>query len=1001
METWHTGELSFPNFLNFTSHRKKSKKAKRNSGGILFIYKKQYKGLVTKLESKSEDILWVKLDKRLFNHDKDIYLASVYISPKGSTVHSNRTYEIFDILEEEIAYFNDLGEILVGGDFNARVGTIPDYIENDTPIDMQTLPINYDFDHPLSRNNMDDGQPNVFGKNLIDLCINSKLRILNGRTPGDLLGKPTCYQPNGCSVVDYVLASETILLRKTTFFHVHALSPFSDHCKISLLLESSPNLPEHIEYKLPTRPFHKFVWNADSKEKFIKIINSTMFYSRINQFMHKNYELTPECLDTALQDFIRPLQEAGRNSLSLRITKKRKQQYKKQKSRKRWFDQTCASARQELKNLGRLLSKDPRNPSLRGSYFKKKKLYTRLIRKTKKEFKDNFLKQLNSYSDNNPSSFWSLLKDFKSNNNNNNKMNTQDLISDEKLHAHFKNLYGEESNPVPDASISPGSFEMEIKNKISKLENDLKDNLLDSQILSTEISKAISNLKNGKASGSDLILNEMLKCSPHTLIKPLTKLFNLFLSSGYFPQNWCTSHIVALHKGGSKDDPSNYRGISVTSCLAKLFTSILNTRLTTFLDDNKLISPNQAGFRKLFSTNDNLFVLDSLITKYFHNNKRLYTCFIDFRKAFDTVWKEGLRFKLLNSGIGGNFYKLIKCLYSKPETCVKTKSGLTPPFVTDKGFRQGCNLSPTLFNLYINDLVKELDNSECMPPALHNLYVSCLLYADDVVILSESDKGLQSALNRLSSFCDKWKLRVNLKKTKVVIFNKAGRCFPKQKYYFENNTIDSVPSYCYLGLTLTSLGSFTLTKKQLSLKARKAIYSFKSIIRSSVSPRSLLKIFDTCVKPILLYGCQIWGTEQQHDTSPIENVHNQFCKNILGVFRNSSNIACRAELGRFPLDIDICIYIVKFWLRLVQMETTSHPLQMDALLLQHSLPTNTRRRTSLQRVKDILDHNGYSFLWHSDNSRRDPEHVVKMLRSRLTDMHIQTFFIFCQLIVVS
>ena len=130
----------------------------------------------------------------------------------------------------------------------------------------------------------------------------------------------------------------------------------------------------------------------------------------------------------------------------------------------------------------------------------------------------------------------------------------------------------------------------------------------------------------------------MLKCSSNIISEPLVKFFNLFLSAGYFPHEWCTIHIVTLHKGGTKDNPNNYRGISVTSCLAKLFTSILNTRLTVLRDEYKLISPNQAGFRKHFGTRDNLFVMDTLISKYTSENKRLYSCFIDFKKAFDSVW---------------------------------------------------------------------------------------------------------------------------------------------------------------------------------------------------------------------------------------------------------------------------------------------------------------------------------------------------------------------------
>ena len=482
----------------------------------------------------------------------------------------------------------------------------------------------------------------------------------------------------------------------------------------------------------------------------------------------------------------------------------------------------------------------------------------------------------------------------------------------------------------------------------------------------------------------------MLKSASHILIKPLVRLFNLILSSGHFPKQWCESHIVPLHKGGSKDDPINYRGISVMSCLSKLFTAILNTRLTDYLEKQTLIAPNQSGFRKNFGTRDNLFVVDSLTSKYINSNKRLYACFVDFRKAFDSVWRKGLRYKLLRSGIGGKFYELVKTMYSNSQTCVKTPEGLTPLFSTYKGVRQGCNLSPTLFSLFINDLVKELDNPDCVPPTLHSLFVSCLLYADDVVIFSETEKGLQSALDRLDMFCTNWKLQVNLKKTKVVIFNKAGRLFKDANFLFGSENIEITSSYCYLGLTLSSSGSFSLAKKQLSQKARKAVFSLKPLLRSSLSPKALLRIYNACIKSILLYGCEVWGKDYMNDNCPIEIIQNRFCKNVLGVHRSSSNSACRAELGIFPVDLDVSVRIVKYWLRLRQLNFSSHPLQVDALLSQQYLPENSRRKSWIHHVNEVLNNSGYSYIWQTDNI--DNNFPCKLLRRRLNDIYIQTFF---------
>ena len=140
----------------------------------------------------------------------------------------------------------------------------------------------------------------------------------------------------------------------------------------------------------------------------------------------------------------------------------------------------------------------------------------------------------------------------------------------------------------------------------------------------------------------DLIANEMLKGAGQCILDPLTKLFNLILTSGCFPEQWAIGRIVSIHKKGDALDPANYRGITITSCLGKLFTNILNFRLCKFLEDNSLIREEQIGFRKGHRTTDHMFILKCIMDKYKKKRKQLYMCFIDFKKAYDSVWHAGM-----------------------------------------------------------------------------------------------------------------------------------------------------------------------------------------------------------------------------------------------------------------------------------------------------------------------------------------------------------------------
>ena len=211
-------------------------------------------------------------------------------------------------------------------------------------------------------------------------------------------------------------------------------------------------------------------------------------------------------------------------------------------------------------------------------------------------------------------------------------------------------------------------------------------------------------MKTGKSPGQDLILNEFIKSGSSILLTILVKLFNKILSSGEIPEAWNLVQITSVYKSGDPCNPSNYRGLSVTSCMGKLFNGLLQCRLNSYLETNNLLSTYQFGFRRNHRTTDNIFILKTLINKYLKCKKQnIYTCFVDFTKAFDTVDRTSMLYKLYQKGIGGKFYNLIENMYSNTKYCCKNESHYSEPFVATRGVKQGDNLSPTLFNIFIDD----------------------------------------------------------------------------------------------------------------------------------------------------------------------------------------------------------------------------------------------------------------------------------------------------------
>ena len=190
------------------------------------------------------------------------------------------------------------------------------------------------------------------------------------------------------------------------------------------------------------------------------------------------------------------------------------------------------------------------------------------------------------------------------------------------------------------------------------------DDILNVAISEQDRYTAIRNLKSGKSAGFGGILNEYIKCTQNILMPLYSKLLNIIFETGTLPDTWLEGRIRPILKNkADKSKPVNYRPITVLSCLSKLFTSILNNRLTQFLDLFDGTNENQAGFRKGYSTIDQYFCLNTLIEFFKAQKKKIYSAFIDFSQAFDSVWRSGLWRKLLDNHINGKFFRVIHNMY--------------------------------------------------------------------------------------------------------------------------------------------------------------------------------------------------------------------------------------------------------------------------------------------------------------------------------------------------
>ena len=624
--------------------------------------------------------------------------------------------------------------------------------------------------------------------------------------------------------------------------------------------------------------------------------------------------------------------------ISIQITKKghgrsRKTNNNKQKQKK-WFDFELQMMRSEVQKLGKMLVKEPKNVFLRGKFFVYKKRYKKLAVEKKREYKQNIINNLEDLEKSNPKEYWTLFDNLK---NMDNTESIHDNIPDHDWIKHYTTLLGPKNYDYDRTA--------EIRSKIAKIKECPYFSELDVSITDTEILKAVGSLKRNKAVGIDGISGEMLMCSTPVFIKVYRKLFNAMLNMKYYPHTWKKGIIVNLYKAGDPFCTDNYRGLTINSCLSKVFNTILNVRLDIFLQKHGVIDKAQIGFKKKARTSDHIFVMNTLFHKYSKMRQKLYICFVDFKKAYDSVWREALMLKLLEAGIRGNFFYTIENMYQDSVACIKRNGILSDFFECKTGVRQGDVLSPNLFNIFINDIPKCF-MTDSYTPMLGDQPVNCLLYADDLVLLSLSATNLQLQLNNLSVYCRHWGLSINVSKTKAMVLAKN---VPRSlEYNFEicGKGIEVVKCYKYLGVELQSNGNITNLCKNLVSRSWKAIFKINSALNDvNIKPSTKLSLFDKLVNPILCYNSEVWGSIlcmpkeicdenlfwKRAESLPCEQLHMKFCKNVLGVHGKATNAAVRGELGRYPLALHVVKTMLKYWSH-VEDKNNCNPLLKAALM---------------------------------------------------------------------
>jgi len=232
-----------------------------------------------------------------------------------------------------------------------------------------------------------------------------------------------------------------------------------------------------------------------------------------------------------------------------------------------------------------------------------------------------------------------------------------------------------------------------------------------------------------------------------------------------------------------------------------------------------------------------------------------------------------------NIGVSRKFIKLIQSIYNNATAKIKTPTGLTEKIQIKSGVLQGESLSPSLFNIYLNDLPAELEKTQCVGICLGNRKIHCLLFADDVVILATNPTNLQLKLNSLSKYVTSNGMRVNIDKTKVIIFRRGGRLRKRDKFVLNDRPVEVVSEYKYLGVIFQTTGRFARAVSEFKLKGLAATGKTLSILNkfSHISLSSSYKLFVSLVTSTVLYASAVWGYGNEYE---VEKVQTCFFKRL-------------------------------------------------------------------------------------------------------------------------
>ena len=665
------------------------------------------------------------------------------------------------------------------------------------------------------------GKRNERGDRLIEFCQQNNLCVVNTWFQQPTRRLYTWKSPGGTTrnQIDYILINERFRNNVKQVKTYPGADINSDHIPVVMKLNiklkklEKPKVRDQIDLELLKEESYKKKYNVEIRNAYSRLSNQTLEQTPEDQIeVEKTWGIIKESLNTSLRAVLPS---------------------KRAKKKKPWMTDDILRKMEERKKFKNIDS---------DKYKQLDKEIETLCRQTKEKWHVDQCEEIELLEKQHRTR--EMHKKVKDLTNRNSRKTASGCIKDRngkllfdqedissRWAEYITELYNDDRGEMPSFEVTSG-------------ENIMKE----------EVELVIKSMKDKKAAGPDGLSTETLKALDDQNIDMITDLCNTIYNSGIIPADLKHSVFVTLPKKPKAQDCSSFRTISLMSHVTKLLLKVIQRRLTDKIDQE--VSRLQSGFRPGVGTREGIFNLRTICERALEVRKDIYICFIDYAKAFDKVKHSVMMECLSEIGINDKDLQIITKLYWEQTATVRTEYGVTKEFQIKQGVRQGCVLSPSLFNLYTEKIFREIE--EMNGVNIGGVNINNLRYADDTVLLAENNTDLQDLVTATNNKGKRYGMEINITKTKGMIVSKK-EMVPEITISIEGKNIQQMKEMIYLGFMVTENGKCEREIKRRIGVAKSSFEKMYKVLTSRIINISgRLRLAKCYIWSTLLYGAETW-----------------------------------------------------------------------------------------------------------------------------------------------